>query len=964
MPLQGNPGGNMKRSISTIFLFMSIFLLTSVVPGQAQVVINEVLFDPSGAGDGDANGDGTQDFRADEFIELKNTGSTSVDISSWTLSNLTGAALFTFPTNTVLEAGELCVVFGGVGSSGFGSHFPSGLKIFAAQQGATLGFDYGGRNNLYSSAENVVLKDESANAVAEVYWGTATSLTAFGVKFASPNTSDGGSYSGTDFDQSVTRETDGTGLWAKHSILPGGLLYSPGALNSGEYYASSYCHAYGSNAASYIDVFTVEDTNFTSGAATYSDFTNKVIYLAPGSDNVYFKIQKADAAACYFALWIDYNCDGDFNDSGEEIFTSGPLYSYTSRNVYIPANLPVTTTRLRIAVKQGSLPSPCDTSFIGEVEDYTVNFASIVINEVLFDPFGAGDANGDGTIDFRSDEFIELMNITGSNIDIGDWILTNAMGSTFFTFPIGTTLQPGELCVVFGGVDSAAGFGNQFPPSLQIFASQQGVDKGFEAGGNNNLLSGSDNVLLRDSEGRDIAEVYWGTASAMTAVAEKFASPYTVDGLSYSGIELNQSVARLPDGNGLWAKHSFLYSGALYSPGTMNTAATGVASTEGYYKVLFMDGGVNLTSKTDLPAAEYLDISLEHLATADTDTQSFVMISNSDDDNGRLLYPDGEPRFRVIFTNGGTATNHGTSLGEDGRNRVRDFYNNGGSFTGSCAGAFIASLSNGSTGVNSSYYHLWPGRTTVTNLFDSYTGHFIESGSPLLNYYDFGGDLYISNVYHNGGTYPRTIDYPANTEVLLRYDYSALAMHRDPSCWAYKDSNYSGRVCVIGSHPESVTGGERMQLMAAMIQYALDGQGTVKVKDTLSNGVTRYMDKSSTDNDPAYTKIGDKQYHHFQVQIPAGTTSLEITLDGDSGYDLNLYANPGAFAFNSSAAFKQVVSGSDKVITIPNPSEGAWFIAVECATTVYAEKQTWGYDYSGNVSVLNGVEYSIEATWY
>ncbi len=954
----------MRQPMCTIFLSLMILFLIGTVPTQAQVVINEVLFDPSGAGDGDANGDGTQDFKADEFIELMNTGTTNADIGNWTLSNLTGAVVFTFPAGTVLEPGELCVVFGGVGSSGFGSHFPNDVKIFAAQTSATLGFDGGGRNNLYSSAENVILKDDSGNAIAEVYWGTATASTAVGIKFAPPNTSDGGSYSGTNFDQSVTRETDGTGLWAKHSILPGGLLYSPGALNSGEYTVSNYCRSYGTGASSYIDVFTVEDTEFTSGAATYSDFTNKVIYLAPGSDGVYFKIHKADSAACYFALWIDFNGDGDFTDSGEEIFTSGPLYSYTSRSVYIPADLPVSTTRLRVAVKQGGVPGPCDTSLVGEVEDYTVKFASIAINEVLFDPYGAGDANGDGTIDFKSDEFIELMNITGSTINIGDWTLTNETGATFFTFPTGTSLEPGELCVVFGGVDPSTGFGGRFPASLQIFASQQGVDKGFEAGGNNNLTSAGDNVVLRDAEGRDIAEVYWGTASAFTEVAEKFASPYTVDGLSYTGTDLNQSIARLPDGNGLWAKHGFLFSGALYSPGKLNTTSTGVASTEGYYKVLFMDGGINLTSKTDLPAAEYLDISMEHLATGDTDTQSYVMISNSDDDNGRLLYPDGEPRFRAIFTNGGTATNHGTSLGEDGRNRVRTFYNNGGSFTGSCAGAFISSLSNGSTGVNNSYYHLWPGRTTVTNLLDTYTGHYIEPGSPLLNYYDFGGDMYIANVYHNGGAYPRTIDYPSETEVLLRYNYSSLPMHNDPSCWAYKDGTQSGRVCVTGSHPESVTGGERLQLMAAMIRYALDGQGAVDVKDTLSNGVVRYMDKSTADNDPAYTKIGDKQYHHFKVEIPANTGSLEITLAGDSGYDLNLYAHPGAFAFNSVAAHKQVVSGSDKVLTITDPAEGTWFIAVECATTVHAEKQTWGYDYSGGVGVLNGVAYSIEASWY
>ncbi len=946
----------MKRVI--IFIF-SLVLMMICMNGtiHADVVINEVLFDPYGAGD--ANGDGAVDFQTDEFIELMNTGGYSVDIGGWTLLNSQNGVMFTFPSSTILSPGELCVVFGGVGGSGFGDYFPAQLQIFSAGGG----FVGGARNNLYSSNENVIVNDASNQAVAEVYWGTATAKTAVGVKFASPNTIDGQSYTGTDIDQSVTRETDGTGLWAKHSQLAGSLLYSPGALNTGEFSSSDYCWSHGSSAASYIDSFTVGGKEFTSGAATYSDYTGHVIYMAPGGD-VEVTLHKGDSASCYLTMWIDYNGDGDFNDAGEEIFSRGPLVSYTTRNVSIPEDISVTSTRLRIAVKQGSAPLPCETGYTGEVEDYTVVFGSVVMNEVLFDPSGAGDANGDGTIDFRSDEFVEFINISGSTVDIGDWTLHNETDSVIFTFPSGTTLQPGELCVVFGGVNPAAGFGSQFPPSLQVFASHQAVDQGFEAGGNDNLHSAGDNLILRDTSYRIVAEVYWGVNSPLSENAEKFASPYTVDGNSYEGTDINQSVGRLPDGTGLWAEHTFLMGGAIYSPGQLNTDGSASPSGEGFYKVLFMDGGVNLTSRTTLPAADYLDISMEYLATSETDTQSYVMISNGNDDNGRLLYPDGAPRFRVIYTNGGVGTDHGTSLGSDGLDRVRRYYQNGGSYTGSCAGAFLSSISAGATSINDYYYHIWPGRTEGTSLFDTYTGHYIESGSPLLNYYDFGGDMYISNIYHNGGCFARTtIDYPAGTEILLRYNYSSKDMHRQPSCWAYKDDADSGRVCVIGSHPESVTGGERLQLMAAMIQYALDGQGNVNVKGTLSNGVTRAMDKSTADNDPAFTKIGDKQYHHFKVDIPQGASNFEITLQGEFGYDLNLYANPNNHAFNSTAQYKETASGSVKSISIPNPTAGTWYIGVECATTVTAEKVSWGYEYYGNLDVLNGVSYSIDASW-
>lgn len=61
-------------------------------------------------------------------------------------------------------------------------------------------------------------------------------------------------------------------------------------------------------------------------------------------------------------------------------------------------------------------------------------------------------------------------------------------------------------------------------------------------------------------------------------------------------------------------------------------------------------------------------------------------MGSPEDENGILLYPDGEPRFRMIYVNGGLATQHGRSLGEDGRQRIRDYVAAGGSYLGSCAG--------------------------------------------------------------------------------------------------------------------------------------------------------------------------------------------------------------------------------------------------------------------------------------
>ncbi len=388
------------------------------------------------------------------------------------------------------------------------------------------------------------------------------------------------------------------------------------------------------------------------------------------------------------------------------------------------------------------------------------------------------------------------------------------------------------------------------------------------------------------------------------------------------------------------------------------------AQTEGYYKDVFMDGGVGLYSKTALTAATDLNLSMEYIATQNRGTQSQVIVQNSNDENGSLLYPDGAPRFRTIYTNGGNATDHGNSLEETGRERIRAFYNNGGSYTGSCAGMFISSLSYQTTGTWAPYYHIWPGRTKQAGLSSTPTGQFIPLDSPLLNYFTFGNDHYISDVYHDYGGYAlEDIDFPSKTEVLLRFDYPANDMHEQPSCWAYKESEQSGRVVVIGSHPEIETSGEKLELMEAILLYALNGVGSPEVKGTLENGSRRLMSKSTSDNLPEYTKIGDKQFHHFLVEIPSDAENMTITLIGEENQHLNLFVTKDTLAFRSNSFYQDISIESYKTISISDLTPGNWYVGVECDTTITVTQESWGQSYSGNLSVLNGVSYSIEASW-
>ena len=388
-----------------------------------------------------------------------------------------------------------------------------------------------------------------------------------------------------------------------------------------------------------------------------------------------------------------------------------------------------------------------------------------------------------------------------------------------------------------------------------------------------------------------------------------------------------------------------------------------------YYKDIFLDAGVGLTSRKNLIAAKYLGLSLEGISLPRSNAsdeelalQMEIIGGNELDLNGRLLYPDGQPRFGILFVNGGSSKTHGKSLYEKGLENMRVFVENGGSYVGTCAGAFFAS--NGFDGNTDYSYYLsvWPGMMEHTGLTSKYIGMFIEKNSPLLNYCDFGRDHYVDSVRHNRGGYP--VDFPLGTEVLARFDYPDNAkVHMAPSIWAYKKNHTTGRVVQTGSHPEEVSDGERRDLAAALIQYAWDGRAPVSLKGYLKNGVVRVMDKKTTDDDPAFTRIGDLQTHHYASYIPSDAKNVVVEVSSLSSCDLALMMSQDTYAFSETAEYICSEPGARQRLVFPSLREGLWYIAVQCLTTVTIEQTDYGQAYIGNTEVLNGVPYQIRISW-
>ena len=388
-----------------------------------------------------------------------------------------------------------------------------------------------------------------------------------------------------------------------------------------------------------------------------------------------------------------------------------------------------------------------------------------------------------------------------------------------------------------------------------------------------------------------------------------------------------------------------------------------------FYKDVFLDAGIVLSSRKTLPAAEYLGLSLEGISlpysnpsAEDKALQTAIITGEPIDLNGRLLYPDGQPRYRLLFVNGGTSTSHGTYLGVNGVKNMRSFVENGGSYVGTCAGAFLACNGYDDNANYRYYLSVWPGIANHTRLNLSRMGMFIEEDSPLLLYYSFGGDNYVDSIRHNNGPYPK--DLPAGTEVLARYDYPQKeSVHMQPGIWAYKKSAKSGRVIMEGSHPEVVKYGERLDLTAALFRYALDGVGVATLKGYLKNGEERVMNKKSTDNKPDYSCIGDLQTHHFATYIPSDAKNIRVELKSSSACDLALMMSPDSFAFDDVAEYCSSAPGANQQLSFPTIREGLWFIGVKCLTTVTVKETDYGQEYVGKTEVLNGIPYRISIRW-
>ncbi|HEY0173168.1 MAG TPA: lamin tail domain-containing protein, partial [Pyrinomonadaceae bacterium] len=465
---------------------------------ERTLVINEVLADPPDGTAGDANHDGVRVGAEEEFVELVNGTSETLDLSGWTLrtrqpGGTAEVARHTFPQGYTLPPGEALALFGG-------GHPDADDHVFG---GAPVGTASSGSLSLTNAGLTIVVRDAAANLVTRFTYGSAN---------------DG--FGGDSVNQSLTRAPDTFGDFTLHTSAGSARRFSPGrkaddsffleraALLTGVTLTPAEWNIFAGESASFtaraFDQFgrTLKGAAFVFGSsdAGVAVVESSATDEASGSVNVSLRGLSPGAASVTATATdgarsvksvavnllvqrrppkvtrvevspaaLELNRGGSaqlsaraFDEDGREV--NGGRFVWHSSDASVAT---VDDGGMLKAVGAGPVRIDAATNDRrgaeagGQIE-MNVRLP-LVVNELLADvppddngtETVEGDANRDGVRGADDDEFVELFNASGEPVELSGLQISDA-SATRFTFPAGATLEAGRAALVFGGGSTPA----------------------------------------------------------------------------------------------------------------------------------------------------------------------------------------------------------------------------------------------------------------------------------------------------------------------------------------------------------------------------------------------------------------------------------------------------------------------------------------------------------------------------
>ena len=475
-------------------------------PGHTHIIpkpdyplfISEVLADPPSGEAGDANQDGQRDTFADEFIELYNTGETSVDISGWQLceDDVEPDNCFQFPSNAVIEPGSYVVLFGGGNPTGFT------VPVYTDTDNGKIG-----RNGLRNSGEKILLIDHNGHEIDVVShdkWPTKQSLVR--------NPSDGGAWI-----RHKTASTIKAPFSPGHThIIPkpdyplfiSEVLADPPLKLAGDINRDGRRDTYEDE---FIELYNAGTSPISLAGWRLGDSSSSKNHfqfppgavIAPRSHVLLFG--GGDPSGFTVPVYTDDGRIGNgLTNKGEEI----RLIDHNGHEIDVVSHdeWPTKQSLVRTPPDGGpfvphktaspiELPfSPGHTSTTRPLLTYP-----LFISEVLADPpeGPAGDANRDGQHDPHEDEFIELYNAGPVPISLAGWRLGDSGSlSNYFRFPAKAVIAPRSYVVLFGG-------GNPLGFTFPVYTDDGTIGDG--------LTNSGESIHLIDNHGHEAAFLFQST---------------------------------------------------------------------------------------------------------------------------------------------------------------------------------------------------------------------------------------------------------------------------------------------------------------------------------------------------------------------------------------------------------------------------------------------------------------------
>jgi len=324
--------------------------------------------------------------------------------------------------------------------------------------------------------------------------------------------------------------------------------------------------------------------------------------------------------------------------------------------------------------------------------------------------------------------------------------------------------------------------------------------------------------------------------------------------------------------------------------------------------------------------------------------------------DGKLRYPDGQPRYGVVLVGGGASWEYTTGTPESdclynnhlycgpglqrhdssytslsGRTQLINYTNNGGNYVGICAGAYYASSryrcnwdKTSDCGFLGIYLGIWPG---ITNAHGCTLGTTLrlDTSQPINE--GFGSSIPWVGLYSGcdfadfGSPVPDT-SYVAFFDAYQSGDCYWDNFQDKPAVMVYDNDGLKGRIVASGVHPEYGDSDSTRPYFKRLLKYALAKKPAINSLELI--GGQEYQPE-----DP----VGDGQYHYYYLDIPA-TEAYQLTVelkDGSgsrAGQDNDLYLRKGDYPTKGNHDYHSDSAGPQETINALPATSGRWYVGV------------------------------------